>query len=258
MTRVLTPLLVIALTQTPPEPQFDVATVKAEAPVAPGQSYTANLGSIRNGKLTMTNVTLSEAIRFAYGLQSDLQVAGPDWIKSRDVRFAIVGQAPPDMPDDTIRTMLQPLLAERLKLVTHREKKEIPHLVLSVGRNGHKLGPAKEESDSQTVAPGRLRHPRMPVSVMAMLLSRFEQLLILDQTGLSGPFAIDLQWTPDRIRALAPPQGGPIAINGQSFDSNGPTLYTAVQEQLGLRLEASKAAIDVIVVDRAERTPEEN
>lgn len=95
-------LIAFVNAQTPARLSFDVATVKAEAAVQPGESYSANLGSIRNGRLTMGNVTLSDAIKFAYGIVSDNQVAGPDWIKSRDVRFAIVGQASPDTPQDRI------------------------------------------------------------------------------------------------------------------------------------------------------------
>src|SRR5262245_1623871 len=102
--------------------EFDVATLKAEAPLQPGESYSANLGTIRNGKVTLTNVTLSDCIKFAYGIVSDAQVVGPDWIKSRDVRYEIVGQAPPYTPQDQILVMLQKLLAIDALVVERAEK----------------------------------------------------------------------------------------------------------------------------------------
>jgi uncharacterized protein (TIGR03435 family) len=98
----------------------------------------------------------------------------------------------------------------------------------------------------------------MRIPVLTMLLSRFERITVVDLTELQGQFAIDLQWTTDAIRRLAPPDGGPIRVNGEQVDPNGPTIYTAIQEQLGLRLDSRKGPIDVIVVDGAEKVPTEN
>jgi uncharacterized protein (TIGR03435 family) len=81
---------------------------------------------------------------------------------------------------------------------------------------------------------------------------------VVNTTPLTGPYAINLQWTTDTIRALARPDGGPVSINGQSVDAYGPSLYTAIQEQLGLRLESRKGPIEVLVVDSAEKMPADN
>jgi uncharacterized protein (TIGR03435 family) len=238
--------------------EFDVATLKAEAPLQPGESYSANLGTIRNGKVTLTNVTLSDCIKFAYGLVSDAQVFGPDWIKSRDVRYEIVGQAPPDTPQDQILIMLQKLLAERLMLVLRHEQRELPFLALTVAKDGPRLAPAKEEGDAPRLGAGRIIHRRMPMSVLATLLSRFERQTVINLTGLNGSFAVNLQWTPEAIRSRVPDGGGPGLVNGEQFDPNGPSLYTAIQEQLGLRLESRRGPVDVLVVERAEKVPTEN
>jgi len=250
-------LTVVAGAQTVRQPEFDAATLKAVA-VVPAETYTANLGTIRNGRLTLTNATLADCIKYAYEIVSDDLIAGPEWIKSRDVRFDIVGQAPADTPNDQLLKMLQTLLAERLKLGLHHEQREVPYLALVVGRNGHKMPPAKEGSVTPITGAGRIIHPRMRMPVMAMLLSRFERKTVIDLTELSGPFDVNLTWTTEAIRALARPDGGLIAINGQSFDPNGPSLYTAIQEQLGLRLESRKGPLDVVVVDRADKVPAEN
>jgi uncharacterized protein (TIGR03435 family) len=258
LTIILALLTSFAGAQSVQKPQFDAATLKAVA-VDPAETYTANLGTIRNGRMTLTNVTLSDCIRFAYDIVSESQIVGADWIKSRDVRFDIVGQAAAETPDAEMRKMLQTLLAERLNLGLHHEQRELPYLALVIGRNGHKLRPAREgDSTPPITGAGRIIHPRMPMSVLAMLLSRFERQIVVDLTALAGPFDVKLEWTPDFIRERARPDGGAVSINGQSFDPNGPTLYTAIQDQLGLRLESRKGPLDVIVVDHAEKVPAEN
>src|SRR5215467_5708325 len=98
------------------QPQFEVATVKLSPPVPAGTPLPVNLGSLRNGTAMLTNTTLSECIQFAYGLVSDTQIAGPDWIKSRDVRFDIVAKTGTDVPRERALLMMQSLLSERLKL----------------------------------------------------------------------------------------------------------------------------------------------
>ncbi len=238
--------------------QFEAATVKAVAPSPPDQPININLGTIRNGRVTLNNVTLNDCIKFAYEIVSDAQIAGPDWIRSGDARYEIVGQFAEDTPRAQVLSMVQALLAERLKLTLHHEKRELPFLVLTVSKSGHKLRPPKESNEAQRTGAGRITVTGMPMSALAMLLSRFERQTIVDMTALQGSFSFDLQWTTDAIRNLARPDGGPVAINGQPVDPYGPSLYTAIQEQLGLRLESRKGPVDVIVVDHAERVPIEN
>src|SRR5215510_8635314 len=102
------------------QPQFEVATVKVLPPVPPGTPLPVNLGSFRNGTVMLTNTTLSECLQFAYGIVSDAEIAGPDWIKSRDVRFEIVAKTGPDVSREQAVLMMQALLSERLKLTLHR------------------------------------------------------------------------------------------------------------------------------------------
>jgi len=141
------------------QPQYEVATVKLSPPVPLGTPLPINLGSVNNGTATLTNVTLSEWLQFAYGLVSEAQVSGPDWIKSRDVRFDIVGKASPGVSRDDARLMMRNLVAERLKLSIHHEPKEMPFLALVVAKNGPKLSPAKLGTPPAQVPaqiPGRL------------------------------------------------------------------------------------------------------
>jgi uncharacterized protein (TIGR03435 family) len=239
-------------------PQFDVATLKLSAPQLPNVLQPINLGAMRNGTVTLTNVTLTECIQFAYSIVSKDQIAGPDWIRSGDVQFDIVGKAAPDTPQDQLRLMTQNLLADRLKLVLHREKKQLPFLALVVAKNGPKLPPAKEGVEVRGQNPGHISHPRMPMATLATLLSRFERQTVIDMTGLNGTFSVDLQWIPDSVRSRANQDGAPPLVNGQPVDPNGPSLYAALQEQLGLRLESRKGPVDVLVVDHAEKVPADN
>ncbi len=232
------------LAQDPSLPQFDVATVKLSPPPS-GDTVNINLGTVLNGRLAMTNVSLSDCIKLAYGIVSDDQLVGPDWIRSRQVLFDIVAQSPPETPRDQVLLMLQPLLAERLKLVLHHERKQRSYLGLSIGKNGVKIQPAKPGAPIGNLAVrGRIVANQMPMSVLVTVLSRFERETVVDLTGLKGAFEFKLEWTPDD--AAAPP------------GASAPSLFTAVQQQLGLRLESRKGPLDVLVVDHAEKVPAEN
>jgi uncharacterized protein (TIGR03435 family) len=226
-------------------PAFDVASVKPEQITA--DLYFANLGRIAHGELTMANVTLSEAVRFAWGINNDAQVAGPDWIKDKAVRFKIDAKAPPDTPRPQILLMLQTLLTERFQLKTHTEQREIAHLELAPGRKELKIHPAVAGSDGShnRNGYGHIVSNGMTMEVLTTILSRFLRQPILDRTGLDGAYAIDLTWAPEPRTPEEPPPD-PAA---------GPSIYAAVQEQLGLRLESRKTPLPVIVVDRAERVP---
>jgi uncharacterized protein (TIGR03435 family) len=226
-------------------PEFEVATVRLSPPPS-GDTININLGALRNDKLTMENVSLSDCIKFAYGIVSNDQLIGPDWIMGREVRFDIVAQAPPGAPRERVMLMLQALLADRLKLVLHHERKERSYLGLVVGKNGPKIQPAKPDAPVGNAATrGRILANRMPISTLATLLSRFERETVIDLTGLNGDFAFKLEWTPD---------DGATSPDGVA----GLSLFTAVQEQLGLRLESRKGPLDVLVVDHAEMVPTEN
>jgi uncharacterized protein (TIGR03435 family) len=207
------------------------------------------LGTFRNGKLTFTNTSLSDLLKFAYNITSDAQLSGPDWIKSKAVRFDVVAVAPPDTPRDQLALMLQTLLADRLKLVMHREQRELRFLALVAGKDGPKLRDAEPQPapDTSFNIPGRIVRNQISMTQLAVLLSRFERQTVMDMTGLKGVYQMKLEWSPEGIPGRDAADSAP-----------GPSLYTAVQEQLGLKLEARKGPLEVLVVDSAERVPAEN
>jgi uncharacterized protein (TIGR03435 family) len=236
-------LLCCALAAAAAEPAFDVASLKPAEPTPP---YQIDLGNSNHGKVTLTNVTLSECLRYAFKVYNDAQIAGPDWIKSRSALFTMVGQAPPDTPKDDLRRMTLTLLNERFQLALHHEQRQLPYLALIVDKKGSKLPLTKEGVDhsGSVVRPGKIIANSLSITALVVLLARTTDIPVIDETALKGSYDVRLEWTPDRV-------------SEQPADS-GPSLYAAITEQLGLKLEARKGPLDVVVIDHAERTPREN
>jgi uncharacterized protein (TIGR03435 family) len=229
-----------------PRPAFEVATVKAGGLVE-GDLIYINTGKILNGVVTLGNATLSDCLKFAYSLTTEDQIVGPEWIKQKQVRFDITAKAAPDTPADQLMPMLQTLLKERFELTLHTEQKEMTHYELVIGKHGSKL----KES---TVGPGEatgaarldgIRSNRMQMNKLAALLSRMTRMPVLDKTGLTGFYQFDLRYANEVSPA---PAENPV----------GPSIFTAVQEQLGLKLESRKGPVEVLVIDHAEKIPVEN
>lgn len=229
-----------AFSQTP-SIEFDVASMK-RSPETGADSISINLGTVRNGQVTLSNATLAECLMYAYGLSSGDQVSGPDWIKSRAVRYDIQAKAAPDNSMERLLIMLRLLLTQRLKIKMHHEDKVLPYLALVAVKNGPKL--ERSETDARNPASfGHIAAPHLDMPRLASLLSRFERKLIIDKTGLDGFFKMDFTWTPES----ATPES-----------EAGPTLYTALQEQLGLKLESRRGPIDILVIDSADQIPVAN
>ena len=226
----------------------DVATLKLSPPPKE-DSINIDLGTFRNGRLTMTNVTLNDAIKFAYELPSEDLLVGPDW--NRSVRFDIVALAPATTSPDQLHSMVRALLAERLHLVVRREQRVVRYLALVVGKNGVRVPPAKDDAppNAGPQVSGRIAHNHMTMALLASFLSRFERQTIVDLTGLSGSFEVKLERAPDTAR----PQDD---LNGPPLDR--PSLFAAVQDQLGLRLESRRGPLAVLIVEQAAKVPEEN
>jgi uncharacterized protein (TIGR03435 family) len=240
------PLLVVAAA-TWAQPAFDVATVKQGGPVRPDSLLNINLGTANHGTVTLSNTTLSECIQYAYGLTNEEQIAGPEWIRDRSVRFEIVAKAPPDASAQQLRLMLQRLLNERFRLEIHREPRRIAHYQLAVAKGGPKMPAAEGDGPStrRYYGRGRLSYTHLTMDRFVVLLSRQLKEPVLNVTGLDGAYDVELNWAPDDASAT-----GDTVL--------GPDVFSAVQQQLGLRLEPSKHPLEVLVIDRAERTPVAN
>ena len=255
---------------------FDTASVK---PNKSGDEERYFRLDPRGGSLTVVNMQLRALITFAYQIQSFQLEGGPGWIASD--RFDILAKPEREVPatgafftgQDPLRMMLRTLLADRFKLVMHKETKELPIFELVVARQDGKLGPqlrpAAVDCAARTAAaragtppsfgppgPGSCGTTMNPVSVrgggatMAMLASLLEgpaQRLVIDRTGLAGNWDLEVNYTPDRSQ-LPPGVELPSPI-----DPNGPSLYTAIEEQLGLKLRPARGPVEVLVIDSVQQ-----
>lgn len=267
----LTPLR--ARAQAPERlPSFEVASVKKNTS---GDSR-APMRTQPGGRFVATNVSLKFLIAEAFGMATpqsliDIRILnGPDWIGSE--RYDINAKATtefipsPDGPSRDLLLMIRSLLEERFKLRAHRETRELPVYELVVARTDRRLGPEmrKPAADCDAAIAAGIPPPRQPgkpppcglmgspartiaggatMQQLAANLAVRSERLVIDKTGLAGRFAFTLAWTPDRIPTEAPPPGIP------PIDPTGPSLFTALQEQLGLKLQSAKGQVDVLVID---------
>jgi uncharacterized protein (TIGR03435 family) len=228
-----------------PQPTFEVATVKMGGPIQ-GDTFNINTGRIVHGIVTLGNATLGDCLKFAYSLTTSEQIVGPDWIHQKVVRFDVTGKGAPGSSDAQLLVMLQALLKERFQMTLHMEQREMTHYELVIGKNGPKLkestvGP--EEGHGSARLDG-ISTNRMQINKLAMLLSRMTRMPVIDKTGLTGFYQFDLRYANE--------------VSPGADDSAGPSVFTAVQEQLGLKLESKKGPVEVLVVDHAEKVPLEN
>lgn len=222
-------------------PAFDVASIRPSE----GGREAVDLGPT---SVTMRNMRLQGAIRWAYNVL-DVQVSGPDWLK--DTRFDIVAKSSAPAKEPEFRAMMQKLLADRFKLELRRETKETSAMVLTVAKGGHKLKEVQEEG-SPSFATGRLNLTGKGATVAQLItfLSREIRQPIVDQTGLTGryDYFMDINaYVTDEMRN----QPGP-PVEAPSIIAN------ALQGQLGLKVEAKKVPLELLIVDKMEKTPTEN
>lgn len=244
-------------------PTFDAASVKRAT--EPG----GFMGAQPGGRFRAGGVSLQDLIVFAYDVQPYQIVGGPPWL---DVdRWDVTAAGAPDARDATLAA-LRRLLTDRFHLTVTRATREMPVYALTLARSDGRLGPAIKRSDidceaiqaearrtrvlppearGKCLANGRvggIQLGGMPISMMAPLLSTRLQRTVIDRTGLTGPWDLTLTYTPDPTQIPA----GPLLPGLPPIDPNGPSLFTAMQEQLGLKLESTRAPVEVLVIEHAE------
>jgi uncharacterized protein (TIGR03435 family) len=262
----------VAQAQVPSSPAFDVASIKANTSAARASTMRS-----QPGRWTATNVTLQALILSAYRLEGFQLSGGPGWVRSD--RFDIVAKIPDGLQSPPLPSMVQALLADRFKLVVCTESRQLPVYALVAARSDKRLGPqvhpttadcaahadssvtkekgAKEKSNggkqspcSAVVGPGMLSAGALTMAALASSLSGVVQRTVTDRTGIEGTFQMKLTWTPDQM-----PRTGSDAtkIKGAKIDPNGPSIFTALQEQLGLKLQSARGPVDVFIIERVER-----
>ncbi|HEY4363698.1 MAG TPA: TIGR03435 family protein [Bryobacteraceae bacterium] len=237
-------------------PVFEVATIKPSKPEAQGIGLTINQSNLMN---TM-NTPLSFLMAFAYGVQSKQIVGGPSWLESE--RYDITAKADiPGQPNDRqLKAMLQKLLAERFELTFHREKRELSVYAITIAKAGAKLTESKNNPNS---LPGLGFRGLGNLVVTNATIAEFAGLMqttvverpVIDQTGLGTKrYDFQLKWTPDASQFGGRGGSAPPPPDGVEAP---PDLFTAIQQQIGLKMDATKAPVDVMVLDSVQK-PSEN
>ncbi|WP_325381637.1 TIGR03435 family protein [Edaphobacter sp.] len=223
-------------------PSFEVATINPANP-----NRTNGGGFIVGGhRLVIEGQTVNDLISFAYALHKKQIVDGPAWLETE--RFDIDGQA--DQPGvanlHQVQEMLQKLLATRFGLKLHRDKRDLPIYVIKVAKGGPKLAQSSENAYGLPTQSGhgqgsqqQRKFTNNSMSDFALGMQAYMDRPVVDETGLPGRYDFTLKWTPDNVPTSEP--GAP------------PGIFTAVQEELGLKLEATKGPADVLVIEHVER-----
>jgi uncharacterized protein (TIGR03435 family) len=241
-------------------PAFEVATIHPAPPITEVRQKMeigAKMGiKIDQGRVDCIYQSLRDLIRYAYRVR-DFQVTGPDWI--RDERWVIAAKIPEGASKEQVPEMMQALLAERFKVVVHRETKDRPIYALVVAKDGLKLTPAEEGNafegfKSQRLDEGMLRMTSrsIPLSRLVDSLGAFADRPVIDMTGISGNFQVTLEAPMAEIK-----KSDEMKASGRMGDFGRPLAFDMVHN-LGLRLDPRKAPVEQIVVDSAERKPTEN
>ena len=232
-------------------PAFEAATVKRN----PGQVGMETL--FQAGAFRAQNHTVRELARYAYQMQTFRIVGGPDWL--HNLRFDVTGKAEGPTTRANLSAMLRTLLTERFKLAVHHETRQMPIYALVTARDDRRLGPQLRPGSASTCRasgpswlpneltrcgallqnPGMFTGRSVTLTQLTTEMSQNLDRLVVDKTGLTGPFDLDLKWD----AGLA--------------DTATPALFTALREQLGLKLDAQRGPVEVLVIDSVER-PSEN
>jgi uncharacterized protein (TIGR03435 family) len=225
-------------------PAFEVASVKLTQHGRDKDGWSrSSLNITSPGRFVATNASMEECIRFAYDVKA-YQIVGPDWLNSDAASYDIIATASRETSSQQIRLMLQSLLAERFRLAVHRETRVLPVYELVVGKNGPRLTPAAPGGRSMTNSKnGTVSATNVSMAELAHQLSRTSAIgrPVFDKTGIEGAFDFTYEYTPD------------------DNDSAGrPSIFTALQQKLGLKLEAAKGPVEVVVIDHAEKVPTAN
>jgi len=244
-------------------PQFEAASIK---PSVPGTLRGSTFEFLSGGGLRIINGTLRAILETAYEVREFQTLGGPGWVGSERYDILANSAAAPrggtgGEDIKTTRLRLQALLAERFKLQVHRETRELPEYALEVAKGGPKLadGDAPGVSDNTPTgiqrSCGQMIGTKTTMANLSLMLSRQLDRPVLDRTGLTGKYSFRFEWTPDAGRCSVPADGA--ARESAPPPSSAPSIFTALQETLGLRLESIKGPVDSLVIDHAEK-PSEN
>ena len=252
-----------------PPPSFEVATIRPSDSESAGPNFRISTASFK-----VENAPLTELIRFAYNIKSDDQLLkGPGWTgrerfdidaKIADAQVEAMKRLPPEQKFEQYRWMMQALLGDRFMLKVSTQKKELPVYALVIAKNGPKLTKLSLDPQIQRMptlyggSRGDLHAGSVSMAFFTGWLSGSPNTggrVVIDATGLQGSFDFELKWTPDELHSGSLNGAGSAQgpSNSPLPDASAPSFLTALEEQLGLKLESRKAFVEVLAIDHVER-----
>lgn len=235
------PLSAQTLSTQPASASFDSIIIRADPNGDPSQGQWSRPGL---GRFQASNVSVELLIRLAYNVDANQIVNQPGWLKSRLFDVTAKPDAGVELSREELRPRLQNLLQQRFHLVTHRETKEIPGYALVVAKHGARLQPTKGApfpGFRSNVNPGSLKGLNWSMTDLATYITSLIGEPVADQTGIPGRYDVSVDYAPD-----------------DAAGSNLPSLFTALQETLGLRLISRKVPVQMLVIDSVDETPTPN
>jgi uncharacterized protein (TIGR03435 family) len=243
-------------------PVFDVASIRIDKSEESARSHI--ISSPNDSHFRAINVTLKSLLQWAYTIPDTRIVGGPAWLGS--TKFDIDAKADPSV-DDQMRglsseagrlqkqKMLQALLADRFQLKLHQETRELPIYALVLAKGGPKFQPSQINGTTVDSRRGEIsvKGSDDTIALLADALARSLDRVVVNESGIHGRFELDLKWSPDPGAAGL----GPSGSGASAADPALPSIFTAIQEQLGLKLEPKKGPVSVLVLDRLD-LPSEN
>ena len=236
-------------------PSFEVVSVKPSDPNSSGNYY-----SFKHDGASVENGTLSGLIEMAYDVRGFQIVGGPGWIETDHYKVTAKispedeKALPANGPERTkqMRLRLQAVLAERFQLQIHRETREEPEYALVVGKNGPKMkaGDASLPQAGISSNCGVMKGTRARMTTLSLVLSRQLQHPVVDRTNLTGMYDFDMTFAPESSCGAGQPDNGAPAAEAPL---DRPSIFTAIQEQLGLKLESIRGPVELAVIDRVEK-----
>lgn len=200
------------------------------------------------GHVALQNVSLKKILLNAYNIPDDREYAviGPGWLGNE--HFDMEATFPADTQTPQLRLMMQAFLVDRFKMTAHKETRQLPNYRLVVAKSGAKITPVDAGQGQTSGGNGKFTATKITVGHFADLIARQVGFPVVDETGLTGVYTFTLQWDPGAGLNVGPSDTAPA----------GPSIFTAIEEQLGLHLASGKGPAEVIVIDQMEKMPTEN
>jgi uncharacterized protein (TIGR03435 family) len=240
-----------AFSQPPSKPSFDVATIKPHVFTGRGR---LGVSVSPNGRVTVSNVSLKNIILTAYAVRDYQVMGGPAWLAMDRYDIAATTSLERSPTTTEVQLMLQALLADRFHLKLHRETRELSVYALVVEKKGAKLKQSAADSKSSvTFMRGQLTESKVTMTQFALQLAGQVGRPVVDETDLRGDYDFELKWTPDESLGQ---NNSPADVSGPQ-ELTGPSVFTAIREQLGLRLDSRKGPVEILMIGHADK-PTEN